>query len=375
MMQIQRTIRVFFASPGDLEEERRVFAEVLRRLSDCSCHRFLPLGFENALAATGHRPQDIVNALVDECDVFLAVFHRRWGQYSPDTVTYTAYTEEEFERASRRLAKTGVPEIFCFFKHVDLSSLADPGEQLAKVFEFRRRLEESRQVLYRTFATVAQFASELERHLLAYAGGELPTPRTAQRRIHLPILADREPETERAHDLAMMHQACLVADSGRLEEAAVLFARISQTSRNIEVLDITRRFFDQAGNSDAAQSVLERKLTLLHDRRLAAHEYAAVLMSHQWLDDVVAGMLRQIPPENHKAAEHVIRKLFTGTRFRELMIESMAEHFTVGELLSLARFYRGEGATVAAKLGHYMGVAVPEINSLLAEENPDLFKS
>lgn len=374
-MPEQHTIRVFFASPGDLEEERHVFGEVLSALSNRSRHRFLPLGFEDVLASTGPRPQDIINRLVDQCDVFLAVFHRRWGQCSPDAAVYTAYTEEEFERANRRFAHTGAPEIFCFFKHVDLSSLADPGEQLTKVLEFKRRLEASRQVLYRTFGTVTEFASELEKHLLAFANGELPMPRTSARRIHLPILADHAPETERTHDLAMMREAQLAAAGGQLEEASALFARLSQTSRNIEVLDIARGFFEQVGNTDAAQAVLERKVTLVHDRRLAAHEYAAVLMSHRWLDDLVAGMLRSVPAENHEAMERIIRELFTGSRFRELLIESMAEHFTVGELLSLSRFYRGEGGTVAGKLGHYIGVAVPEIISLLAGENPELFQA
>jgi hypothetical protein len=51
----------------------------------------------------------------------------------------------------------------------------------------------------------------------------------------------------------------------------------------------------------------------------------------------------------------------------------MAKHFTVGELLSLTRFYKGEGASITAKFGHYMGIVVPEINSILAAENPELF--
>jgi hypothetical protein len=86
-------------------------------------------------------------------------------------------------------------------------------------------------------------------------------------------------------------------------------------------------------------------------------------------------MLRSMPAEKHAAVECAMRELFTGSRFRQLMIESMAEHFTVGELLSLTRFYRGEGGTVAGKLGHYIGVAVPEIISLLARENPKLFQT
>jgi hypothetical protein len=173
----------------------------------------------------------------------------------------------------------------------------------------------------------------------------------------------------------MMREAQLAAAGSRLEEASALFARLSQTSRNVEVLDIARGFFEQVGNTDAAQAVLERKVTLVHDRRLAAHKYAAVLMSHRWLDDLVAGMLRSVPAENHKVVERTMRELFTGSRFRELLIASMAEHFTVGELLSLSRFYRGERGTVAGKLGHYIGVAVPEIISLLARENPGLFQT
>jgi len=369
-----RTIRVFFASPGDLEEERVLTAETLRQLSERSAYTFELLGFEGVLAATAHRPQDIINGLVDQCDVFLAVFHRRWGQLPPDTAAYTSYTEEEFERAKRRLGTTGAPEIFCFFKQLDLASLADPGEQLGKVLEFRRRLQESHQVLYRTFTAAVQFAADLEQHVLAFAEGKLPTPRTPERRIHIPIVADQQPESQRSYDLAKVRQAIDAATNGRVEEAAVLMAGVSQTTRNIEMLDIIRAFFVAAGNPDAAQAVLERKLTLLHDRRLAAHEYAAVLMAEPWLDDVVAGMLSQLPPASHATAEQVIRKLFTGTRFRELMIESMTQHFTVGELLSLARFYKGDGASITAKFGHYMGIVVPEINAILAAENPELFE-
>ena len=374
-MPDQREIRVFFASAGDVEEERHVFREALTLLSRRRGILYTPLGFEDALAATGRRPQEIINDLVDQCDVFVVAFHRQWGQNASDAVAYTAYTEEEFERARRRLGDTGSPEIFCFFKHVNLASLADPGEQLAKVLQFRRRLEESHQVLYRTFGTVAEFAVQLETHLVAFTDGALPTPRTAGRRIHLPILEDRIPEVNRAQDLALLSEAQLAADGGRIEEAAALFARLSQTSRNVAVLNLTKQFFDEAGNWDAAQAVLERKVTLLHDRRLAAHEYAAVLMSHSWLDDLVGATLKTVPEETRVAIEDTLRAVLTGRRFRVLLIQSMAEHFTVGELLSLARFYRGEGGSVIGKLGQYMGTAIPSIISILAGENPELFRA
>lgn len=364
----KREVRVFLASAGDVEEERRAFREVLGDLSSCSGNRYMPLGFEDAPAVTGRRSQDVINNLVDQCDVFVLVFHRRWGQGASDAVGYTAYTEEEFERALRRLGATGAPEIFCFFKHVDVASLADPGEQLQKVLQFRRRLEASHQLLYRTFSTVAEFRAELKTHLDAFSSGTLPTPRTPGRRIHVPILEDRGPEVDRAHDLALLREANLAAESGRIEEAAALFAGLSQTSRNVGVLDVAKRFFEEAGNPDAAQAVLERKLTLLHDRRLAASEYAAVLLSPGWLNDLIATTVASTPEALRPAVKANLEVMFTEPRFRERLIGSMSEHFSVGELLSLARFYRGEGATVAGKLGQYLGTAIPEILAIATSE-------
>ena len=247
-----------------------------------------------------------------------------------------------------------------------------PGEQLARVLDFRRRLEQSHQVLYRMFGTATDFAQEIESHLIGFAEGMLPTPRTPERRIHIPILADREPESDRNYEIAKVRLAVDAANGGRLEEAIVLMAEVSQTSRSIEILELIRQFFVAIDNADAALAVLEKKLALLHDRRHAAHEYAAVLMTAPWLDQMVEAMLKEVREEDHPRAEQLIRKVFSG-RFRELMIDSMAEHFTVGELLSLARFYKGEGASITAKFGHYMGVAVPQINSILAAENPELF--
>src|SRR5687768_2354020 len=181
---MNRKIGVFFGSPGDLEEERLLTVETLSEMSDQSSFTFEFMGFENALATTGRRPQDVINDMIDRCDVFLAVFHRRWGQPSRDTVAATAYTEEEFERAKRRLATTGAPEIFCFFKQVDLASVADPGEQLSKVLEFKRRIEQSHEILYRQFTTAANFIALLKEHLMAFAENKLPKPRTPARRIH-----------------------------------------------------------------------------------------------------------------------------------------------------------------------------------------------
>ena len=152
-MSVNRVIRVFLASPGDLAVERRAFKSQIDLLNggfgDGAGVKFSPLGWEDTLATTGRRPQSVINGEIDECDVFVLALSRRWGQPAPDS-SYSSYTEEEFHRALNRWKETRRPEVFVFFKHVDAESLADPGPQLAKVLDFRKELEKSRLVVIKT---------------------------------------------------------------------------------------------------------------------------------------------------------------------------------------------------------------------------------
>ena len=104
-----RTIRVFIASPGDLAVERAAFKQVLEELNasfgDALDIKFEPLGWEDTLASTGRRSQEVINREIDRCDVFILAMHRRWGQAAPDAQPYSSYTEEEFHRAFARWQK------------------------------------------------------------------------------------------------------------------------------------------------------------------------------------------------------------------------------------------------------------------------------
>ncbi len=70
-----RTIRVFIASPGDLAVERAAFQQVLEELNagfgDALDIKFEPLGWEDTLASTGRRSQEVINREIDRCDVFI----------------------------------------------------------------------------------------------------------------------------------------------------------------------------------------------------------------------------------------------------------------------------------------------------------------
>jgi len=310
-----RTIHVFIASPGDLAVERRAFKDVIDELNsgfgDGAGVKFVPLGWEDTLATTGRRSQSVINKEIDRCDVFVLALYRRWGQEAPDAKPYTSYTEEEFHRALTRWNKTGAPEIFVFFKHIDAASMGDPGEQLRKVLAFRKSLEESRKVLYHFFSDDKEFSSEVDKHLRAYAKGEIPKADDKRDVVILPLeyveavkkareeaeqqrkLADaavnrlrarKRPRRKgkaaeqqksqreavgklavaRAEELALVlaEQAAKAALDGRVEEARQLFAKAHVGTTRLRVLYLAYEFYERTGELETAEQMLEQWLAI-----------------------------------------------------------------------------------------------------------------
>ncbi|MEK6258898.1 MAG: tetratricopeptide repeat protein [Planctomycetota bacterium] len=285
----KQTIRVFIASPGDLAVERRAFKDMIEELNngfgDGAGKRFEALGWEDTLASTGRRSQSVINQEVDRSDIFVLVMHRRWGQEAPDAKPYSSYTEEEFHRAYDRWKNTASPEIFVFFKHIDSGQMADAGPQLQKVLDFRKSLEESRLVLYHGFADEQEFKSEVNRHLRAFAKGELPKIDTLRDTVVLPLAIIEEVKKERAekeqalsraereHQIAeaavaraeklaleFAERAAKAAVNGRAEEARQDFAKATDGTTNLQVLHLAYDFYERMGDLATAEEMLERWL-------------------------------------------------------------------------------------------------------------------
>ncbi len=287
----RRKINVFIASPGDLKDERQEFRKTMQLLNvgfgDGASVEFVPLGWENTLASTGPRVQSVINTDIDRCDIFILAMYRRWGQGAPDAEPYTSYTEEEFHRALERWKTSGTPEIFVFFKRVDAESEADPGPELRKVMEFRKHLEETRQVLYRYFDSPESLMEEIDKHLRAYVKCELPRADELREAVVLPMAAlneiekakkiakEKEIEAEKARDaekqanlkleirdLQLAEDAATLAKEGKVEFARQKFAKLAVESVNLQVLYFAYEFFYRTGDLDTAIMVIEKWLDL-----------------------------------------------------------------------------------------------------------------
>lgn len=160
-------LRVFVASPGGLEAEKDVVDQVASELNATLSDQLnvtLAVRRYEQLSARGGRPQSQINPWVDDCDVLIAIVHRRWGSPSGEG-NHTGFSEESF-RARARFESTGAPVVSLHFKRVDPESEADPGEQLAQVIAFREQVEKNHVGSYGRFVTADEFRANIMKLLI-----------------------------------------------------------------------------------------------------------------------------------------------------------------------------------------------------------------
>lgn len=165
MSQIKK-IRLFVASPGDVQLERELVARAVSELNQtvgASNNLVLELVVweKNARPEMG-RIQGLINHQIGEYDIFVGIMWRRFGTPSG---TSGSGTEEEFRRAYASWHKTKRPNILLYFSE----ALAPPpksvedARQLLKVAEFREEVEGKG--LTWTYSEAESFDDVVRQHL------------------------------------------------------------------------------------------------------------------------------------------------------------------------------------------------------------------
>ena len=124
-----KTIKIFLASSEELDYDRMAFGNLVRRLDDMYEKRGIRIKLfeweDYDSAYNDKRKQDEYNEYVKQSDIFLALFHKKAGQF----------TIEEFDKASEQFKATASPKVYTFCK--DLK----PGEEESpELKEFKERL-------------------------------------------------------------------------------------------------------------------------------------------------------------------------------------------------------------------------------------------
>ena len=191
MSSIRRVLRVFLASPGDLTEERKAIRQVVdeynESLADHFGYHIELLGWEDTVAGYG-RPQHIINEEVDRCDMFLGMIWKRWGTPPDQDGRFSSGFQEEYERSIARRERSKSPEISLFIKHVPDDLIADPGDDLKRVLEFREKITSEKRLLFQNFSGILDLAKLARKCINAYvlrikdADQSLEFGRTSSRR-------------------------------------------------------------------------------------------------------------------------------------------------------------------------------------------------
>lgn len=162
-------VRVFLASPSDLSEERRAALDVLSRVNGVARTRGRLVDvmmWEQVLPQYG-RAQGTIDALVDECDLFVGLLYEKWGT---PTGEYSSGFLEEFVRARERLRQTGTPDIALFFKTPSDGTLTALSPDLRQIIAFKETI--TGELLYTEIVTVEDWFRELTLLLMSVATGK-----------------------------------------------------------------------------------------------------------------------------------------------------------------------------------------------------------
>lgn len=171
MHNTRKIIRAFLASPGDLQDERNAIRDVVDEFNESWAnelgYQVELIGWEETVAGYG-RPQHLINQDLDRCDLFLGMIWKRWGTPPDHDGPFSSGFEEEFERSMARCEETGSPEISLFFKEIPDEFAVDPGDDLKKVLEFRKKIIAGKKILFQHFLTVRDIEKLIRKCVTAY---------------------------------------------------------------------------------------------------------------------------------------------------------------------------------------------------------------
>lgn len=302
--------RVFIASPGGLEDERAVVREEILKFNSSYMYElratFSAHGWED-VPGSMRRPQGVINEDIAGCDYMILMLGSRWGSQTAVDSRYSSGTEEEFYIARSLMREDAKPmqDVLVLFKGVSESQLSDPGEQLKKVLAFKVRLNEEKDVFYKSFDDLSglrfEVATRLHRWALERHGAAPLRPDSlASLTVAVPskrdLAGESDPGSLEALAIAEKYEArglVVQAESAYAaaavdDEVVVLekYARfLRRTGRLTKSLDVNRRILampvDQSAEAASQRSrayalanigIIERKTGSLHSSRSSLRE-------------------------------------------------------------------------------------------------------
>ncbi|MEM6644718.1 MAG: DUF4062 domain-containing protein, partial [Bacteroidota bacterium] len=161
-------VRIFVASPGDVEAERTALSDVVAYLQQTLGHAkglyLKPVKWETDAYPQMGRVQAVITEQLDldSIDIFVGIF---WKRFGTPTGEADSGTQEEFQNAYDRWKETRQPHILFYFCDRSISPMESFRErdQIERVMTFREQYSDKG--LYWSYEDVNDFAELARQHL------------------------------------------------------------------------------------------------------------------------------------------------------------------------------------------------------------------
>ncbi|WP_284463468.1 hypothetical protein [Chryseobacterium sp.] len=169
-MKKTNLLRIFLASPGDVESERKMIYSLKDEwdllFGDNNDIKFEIRGWENySYPGVGEDAQDVVNKTIkDDYEIFVGIF---WQRLGTKTKRAASGTVEEFERALEKFRKDNQnTHILMYFKTATPDNINDINiDELSRVREFKNKISREEGVLYKDFENIDELKRYLSIHI------------------------------------------------------------------------------------------------------------------------------------------------------------------------------------------------------------------
>lgn len=316
-------LRIFLATPGDLEQERKIVRVVVDEFNNGRTSggpSFEIVGWERTRGVAS-RPQGEINELIDESHFMIVLFKKKWGSAPGSPWGYTSGTEEELFTGLLALGTSEQPmrDIWVGFIAAD--------EREHEVERLKAQFNSSHELMYESLADdrdlktklaqrledwVAASASKVVRHFTLLPSSGKEVLQAAKLRAEGEKLVELGQPTK-GHD--RLHQAAGLggptewlalaryqARHGDLEDAQQSTQRaidlVIDGSADLYSPQAAEAFAEQAGvlrrkgDPNAAVGRLEHALTLVDKDSAAAKRVKARLLDDLGLARKDAGNLQ-----------------------------------------------------------------------------------
>lgn len=213
-------LRIFLASPGDLQDERNAVHATVdehnRRSEGTGGVTYEVVGWDR-VRGTVRRPQAAINELINECHFMVVLFKASWGSEPGSPWGYTSGTEEELFTGLMELARAEQPMRDVWVAFLDTSS---PDQRIGQL---KDQIIDQHSLMFETIRTARDLKNTLAERLNLWAatsvGPKVP--------LYVDLLPTSGKDVLKAVSLRIRGEKLVELgqpESGRaaLEEAAVI---------------------------------------------------------------------------------------------------------------------------------------------------------